>query len=98
MTPDPPPLVERKEYLALPKWLHNDYKSNVADLEGWKCVEIARTDGSGRKDKVSILLLFLSLKSGGNHVAVNFISHLYDQMRCLFFYAWLTCMLKACLL
>ncbi|OQU82876.1 hypothetical protein SORBI_3005G035500 [Sorghum bicolor] len=51
MTTDLPPLVERKEYLPLPKWLNDDYKSNIADLEGWKCMEIARADGSGRKDK-----------------------------------------------
>lgn len=88
MTPDLLPLVECKEYLPLPKWLNNDYKSNVADLEGWKCVEIARADGSGRKDKVSILLLFLSLKNRGNHVPVDFIFHVYDQTR------WFLCVAR----
>lgn len=68
MTPDLPSIEERKEYLALPTWLESEYKSKVADLEGWQCVEIARADYSGRKDKVSILLLFSSSKNGANHV------------------------------
>ncbi|RCV21808.1 hypothetical protein SETIT_4G167300v2 [Setaria italica] len=45
-----PRVKKQKEHLPLPQWL-KDYKSDVADLDGWEHVQVPRADGSTRKDK-----------------------------------------------
>ncbi|CAL5043090.1 unnamed protein product [Urochloa decumbens] len=44
-----PRVQDRKEYLPVPKWL-KDYKSNVADSDGWRYFQVPR-QGSHAKDK-----------------------------------------------
>ncbi|CAL5048034.1 unnamed protein product [Urochloa decumbens] len=49
-----PRVKNKKEYLPLPQWLIKDYKSKVADLDGWQHMQVLRADGSERKDKYYI--------------------------------------------
>ncbi|CAN6216733.1 unnamed protein product [Urochloa humidicola] len=49
-----PRVKNKKEYLPLPQWLIKDYKSEVADLDGWQHFQVLRADGSERKDKYYI--------------------------------------------
>ncbi|CAL5052616.1 unnamed protein product [Urochloa decumbens] len=44
-----PRVQDRKEYLPVPKWL-KDYKSNVADSDGWRHFQVPR-QGSHAQDK-----------------------------------------------
>ncbi|PUZ61120.1 hypothetical protein GQ55_4G248500 [Panicum hallii var. hallii] len=45
-----PRVQKLKEQLPLPQWL-KDYKSDIADSDGWQVEQVARADSYGRKDK-----------------------------------------------
>ncbi|KAG2611095.1 hypothetical protein PVAP13_4KG142210, partial [Panicum virgatum] len=45
-----PRVQKLREQEPLPQWL-KDYKSDVADLDGWQLEQVSRADSKGRKDK-----------------------------------------------
>jgi hypothetical protein len=72
-----PRVQKLKEQLPLPQWL-KDYKSDIADSDGWQVEQVARADSYGRKDKVSMLLLLLCVKN--KLIMFQFPLTLYNQM------------------